>query len=185
MWFLLLLAIFAALVFGCYRLIGAQDDADFSERTRQLHGEALTPLETLMDAEDTTQGRLLAALMTHDVLLAMEPPVHDPERSVPLRLNDGTGDYLLVAASQGIADQFGEAVESQGGGSSPFAFVARLSGATLVEEPIPEVVGIRMLGRSQSGNFNAIVIEASTLSEVRETAYRLSQGMEPLEERGN
>lgn len=185
MWFLLLFAVFLVLASVCYRITGTRGDADSLERTLQLHGEAPTLLETLMDAEDTTQGRLLAALMGHDVLMAMEPPGDDPERSVPLRLNDGTGDYLLVAASQGIADQFGEAVESQGGGPSPFAFVARLSGATLVEEPIPEVAGIRMLGRSQSGNFNAIVIEASTLSEVRETAYRLSQGMEPLKERGN
>lgn len=149
------------------------------EQTQELHGEGMTTLEKLIN-EDTTKSRLLEALMEHDVLLALEAPSDDdPSRSVPLRLNDGSGDCLLAATSMRVAELFGEAVESQGGGASPFTHVARLQIFPLVLERFQDV-GIRLIGRSPAeDSFNAVLIEADTLAEVRANVAKLANEAGP------
>lgn len=135
----------------------------------------MTALEKLMNDQYTTQGQLLSALMLHEVFLALEPPRGDnPLHAAPLRQNNGSGDFVLVAASLRAAELLGLALSSKGT-VSPYTHMGRLKILPLVLERYQDI-GIQLIGRSSTGNsFNTILIEADTIADIRTDAEQLAE----------
>lgn len=169
--FLLLVILISALPLAYRYLLAPR--AEVTDQTQALHGERLTVLEELLNDQSVPQGQFLMALMMHDALLALEPPNADnPSQSVPLRLNDGSGDCLLVAAGARAADLFSAAVSHSH--PSPFTHVARLPIFPFVLERFQDV-SIRLIGRSSTGDgFITVLIGADVLADVRATAAQLA-----------
>ncbi len=141
---------------------------------RSPEDEPMSELERLLDADDTSRGRLLGVLINHELLVALVPPQGDVG-IVPLRMNDGTGDHLLVAASRRAAELFvANAHMHSAVPPSSFEFIARMTGDQLVFKH-SQAAGMHLLGRSRSGDFTWITIDARTLDEVRQMAESLAE----------
>ncbi|MNT12895.1 hypothetical protein D3C72_1478420 [compost metagenome] len=159
--------------------------ATHPDRTAQLIGKAMTPLEVLAGSKEPTTGQVLASLLSHDVLVVLLPPVDFSPKSTMRVFQDDDSPFLLVTPNSNVlaalqpADwkgQPGFTAQLNPDLDEMLKYVGRMSGEQLLLE-CPRDLAIRLLLRTEDLNgIREVTIDAVTIAEVQALKRDMSSG---------
>ncbi|HAP26881.1 MAG TPA: hypothetical protein DCR74_14955 [Achromobacter sp.] len=175
MWTLLALG-GAGLLLGVMYLGARTPRSTHPDRTEQLIGKAMTPLELLAGSKEPTTGQVLASLLAHDVLVVLLPPVGFSPKSSMRVFQDDEGPFVLVTPNTNVLaalqpanwmEQPGVTAQRNPDVDGMLKYVGRMSGEQLLLECPPDLA-IRLLLRTADINgIREITIDAGTIAEVQ------------------
>lgn len=175
MWILLALCGAGLLLAVTY--FGARKQrASHPDRTAQVIGNAMTPLEVLVGSKETTTGQVLASLLSHDVLVVLLPPAGFSPRSSMRVFQDDEGPFVVATTNTSVLAALQPADWKGPAGSTAqrnadldwtFKYVGRMSGEKLLLECPPDLAIRLLLRTAQSDGIQEVTIDAATIADVQ------------------
>lgn len=175
MWTLLALCGAGLLLVVMY-LGSKKQRATHPDRTAQLTGKAMTPLEVLAGSKEPTTGQVLASLLSHDVLVVLLPPEGFSPKSSMRVFQDDDGPFVLATPNSNVLSALQPANWKRQPGFNAqldpdldgmLKYVGRMSGEQLLFECPPDLA-IRLLLRTEDLNrIQEVAIDAVTIAEVQ------------------
>ncbi|AVJ29909.1 hypothetical protein [Achromobacter spanius] len=182
MWTLLALGGAGLLLVVMYLGARAQR-ATHPDRTAQLIGKAMTPLEILACSKEPTTGQVMISLLSHDVLVVLLPPVGFSPKSSMCVFQDDEGTFVLVTPNYNVlaalqpADwkgQPGFTAQLNPDLDGKLKYVGRMPGEQLLLE-CPPGLAIRLLLRTEDlTGIREVTIDAETIAEVQALKREMS-----------
>lgn len=175
MWTLLALG-GAGLLLAVMYLGARTQRAKNPDRTAQLTGKAMTPLEILAGSKEPTTGQVMISLLSHDVLVVLLPPVGFSPKSSMRVFQDDEGPFVLVTPNTNVLaslqpanwmEQPGVTAQRNPDVDGMLKYVGRMPGEQLLLECPPDLA-IRLLLRTADINvIRELNIDAVTIAEVQ------------------
>lgn len=175
MWTLLALCILAILiVMECFYAMNSRNA--HPERTAQLTGKAMTPLELLVNSKAPTTSEVLLSLLSHDVLVVLWPPEGTSPQSTMRVFQDDQGPFVLATTNSNVLaalqtiDQNSPAdftAQPNPGLEGILKYVGRMSGENLLLKCPPDLT-IRLLLRTTKSDFiHKVAIDAAAIAAMQ------------------